>query len=202
MALCCYWAVFIKCYEWINYELRLLITDMRCMPYKELFCLRPSRVISSYTTSKWTTLWLLDNLQQSILQCFLIIISMIALLMKRNLNETEKIHDWYGDWLWKHLIEIYEMNLLILSQISMTPPLILGKDKWFHPTLYWSCNYLSMLGLKINLVSKRGSRWSTIHDHNALNTPPYLWHFNVWSGATFGEIPSSISKKASWLKNT
>ena len=30
----------------------------------------------------------------------------------------------------------------------------LGMDKWFHPTLYWACDYLSMLGLKLNHVSK------------------------------------------------
>ena len=24
-----------------------------------------------------------------------------------------------------------------------------GMDKWFHPTLYWVCGYLSMLGLKL-----------------------------------------------------
>ena len=37
-------------------------------------------------------------------------------------------------------------------------------DKLFHPTLYNGCNYLSMLGLKLNHVSKRGplcsSPWS------------------------------------------
>ena len=45
----------------------------------------------------------------------------------------------------------------------------LGMDKLFHPTLYWSCDYLSVLGLKLNHVSKRGPRcilrphwwWST-----------------------------------------
>ena len=30
----------------------------------------------------------------------------------------------------------------------------LGMDKQFHPMLYHGCNYLSMLGLKWNLVSK------------------------------------------------
>ena len=29
-------------------------------------------------------------------------------------------------------------------------------DKWFDPTLYWACDYLSMLGLKLTHVSKRG----------------------------------------------
>ena len=32
----------------------------------------------------------------------------------------------------------------------------LGMDKLFYPTLYNGCNYLSMLGLKSNHVSKRG----------------------------------------------
>ena len=36
---------------------------------------------------------------------------------------------------------------------------VLGMDKLFHPTLYKACDYLSMLGLKFNHVSK-GGRWS------------------------------------------
>ena len=32
-------------------------------------------------------------------------------------------------------------------------------DKKFHPTLYRACDYLSMLGLKLNHVSKRGPWW-------------------------------------------
>ena len=35
-------------------------------------------------------------------------------------------------------------------------------DEWFHPTVYNGCNYLSMLGLKLNHVSKRGSRYNNI----------------------------------------
>ena len=31
-------------------------------------------------------------------------------------------------------------------------------NKWLHPTLYNGCNYLSMLGLKLNHVSKSGPR--------------------------------------------
>ena len=40
----------------------------------------------------------------------------------------------------------------------------LGMDQWFHPTLYWACNYLSMLGLKLIHVSKLGPR-SIAVDH-------------------------------------
>ena len=33
------------------------------------------------------------------------------------------------------------------GQTSTVQPLkLLGMDKWFHPTLYWTCDYLSMLG--------------------------------------------------------
>ena len=32
----------------------------------------------------------------------------------------------------------------------------LGMDKYFHPTLYNGCSYLSMLWLKLNHVSKKG----------------------------------------------
>ena len=39
----------------------------------------------------------------------------------------------------------------------------LGMDKYLHTTLYNGCNYLSMLGLKLNHVSKRGpcGLWAT-----------------------------------------
>ena len=40
----------------------------------------------------------------------------------------------------------------------------LGIDKQFHPTIYDWCNYLSMLGLKLFHVSKRGHRG------------PFYWH--------------------------
>ena len=33
-------------------------------------------------------------------------------------------------------------------------------DKWFHLTLYNGCNYISMLGLKLNHVSKSGPRYN------------------------------------------
>ena len=37
--------------------------------------------------------------------------------------------------------------------------------KKFHPTLYWARNYLSILGLKLNPVSKKMAprRWMAVH---------------------------------------
>ena len=38
----------------------------------------------------------------------------------------------------------------------------LGMDKWFHPTHYWACDYLSMLGLKLIHVIKRCPWYSQV----------------------------------------
>ena len=52
-------------------------------------------------------------------------------------------------------------------------------DKWFHPTLYNGCNYLSMLGLKLNHVSKRGpwvdSCYSITHTLQGLKCTYISW---------------------------
>ena len=50
-------------------------------------------------------------------------------------------------------IIICGMKSFIHSKNSMGPPM-----KKFHPTLYQACNYLSMLGLKLNHLCKWGYR--------------------------------------------
>ena len=52
---------------------------------------------------------------------------------------------------------------------------ILGMDKLFHPTVYNECNYLSMLGLKLNHVSKRGP-WCPFGLNSCLSTRRFLEH--------------------------
>ena len=39
-------------------------------------------------------------------------------------------------------------NYLSIAKLQRLHRWSLGMDKWFHPTLYNECNYLSMLGLK------------------------------------------------------
>ena len=51
-------------------------------------------------------------------------------------------------------------NYLSIPKLQRCNRWSLGMDKWFHTTLYNGCNYLSMLGLKLNHVSKRGRRKS------------------------------------------
>ena len=53
---------------------------------------------------------------------------------------------------------------------------VLEWDRWFHPTLYNGCNYLSMLGLKLNHVSKRGPRC------------PSTWHCKPSAGAVLSNF--------------
>ena len=87
----------------------------------------------------------------------------------------------------------HAMTLFIHSQTSTVASLKFGMGKLFHPTLYNGCNYLSILGLKLNHVSKRGYwcqswfSWTTVevviwmsdyisqgnYDHNCLSMPWY-----------------------------
>ena len=53
-------------------------------------------------------------------------------------------------------------NYLSIPKLQRLHRWSLGMDKSFHPMHYNGCNYLSMLGLKLNHVSKRGPRWSVM----------------------------------------
>ena len=47
-------------------------------------------------------------------------------------------------------------NYLSIPKLQRLHRWSLGMDKYFHLTLYRACDYLCMLGLKLNHVSKRG----------------------------------------------
>ena len=51
-----------------------------------------------------------------------------------------------------------EWNNLSIPKLQRCNRWSLGMHKWFPPTLYWVCDYLSMMGLKLIHVSKRGPR--------------------------------------------
>ena len=48
-----------------------------------------------------------------------------------------------------HILSKCGMKLLNHSETEMATPLNLGFNKWFHPTLYNRCNYLSVVGVKL-----------------------------------------------------
>ena len=50
-------------------------------------------------------------------------------------------------------------NYLSIPKLQRCNRWSLAMDKSFRPTLYWACDYLSMLGFKLNHVSKRGPSW-------------------------------------------
>ena len=60
---------------------------------------------------------------------------------------------------WYHIIMVSWVLCWPVGEI-LIPEMLqsLGMDKYFHPTLYNGCNYLSMMVLKLNRVSKRGPR--------------------------------------------
>ena len=68
-------------------------------------------------------------------------------------------------------------NYLSIPKLQRCNRWSLGMDKQFHPTLFWARNYLSMLGLKLNHVSKRGHSKATpknvhmdwLYDHIKIN---------------------------------
>ena len=49
-------------------------------------------------------------------------------------------------------------NIRVIRGLYCTYPLLIEWIDKVHPTLYNGCNYLSMLGLKLDHVSERGPR--------------------------------------------
>ena len=64
----------------------------------------------------------------------------------------------------------------------------LGMDKLFHPTLYNGRNYMSMLGLKLIHVSKKGPGINKGHSILCYR----VWFFGSKAGFTFAAVPHAI----------
>ena len=58
-------------------------------------------------------------------------------------------------------------NYLSTHELQKCSRWSLGMDKWSHPTLYWVCDYLSMLGYMCHLTSGREQQSCSIK----------LWYF-------------------------
>ena len=65
-----------------------------------------------------------------------------------------------------HALLCVGWNYLFIPKLQRWHRWSLGMDKWLHPILYNGCDYLSMLGFKLNHVSKRCPRWQHGHDVN------------------------------------
>ena len=80
-------------------------------------------------------------------------------------------------------------NYLSIPKLQRLHRWSLGMDKYFHPTLYNGCNYLSMLGLKLNHVSKWGSKSAK-------------WDNFDWTRATLNILMQSLKYKAPCITRT
>ena len=80
-------------------------------------------------------------------------------------------------------------NYLSIRQLQRLRRWSLGMNKWFHPTFYNGC-HLSMLGFKLNHISKRGPRqsvYSWIHVLY-LTCPSGALHWH-WGNHTIAPVP-------------
>ena len=66
-----------------------------------------------------------------------------------------------------------EWNYLSIPKLQRLHRWSLGMDKLFHPTLHNGCDYISMLGLKLTHVSKRGY-WRLLKYRIYLRNPKVL----------------------------
>ena len=72
-------------------------------------------------------------------------------------------------------------NYLYIPKLQRCNRWSLGMDKLFHPIFYNGCNCLSMLGLKLNHVSKRGHRGDSFGTKQAIGKPwPTFHQFPHW----------------------
>ena len=74
----------------------------------------------------------------------------------------------------------------------------LGMDKQFHPTFYNGCNYLSMLGLKLNHVSKRGPRPQCLKSVNVQS--PLIISFGTLT-FIIGKLSIMLTLRPDWLRH-
>ena len=65
-------------------------------------------------------------------------------------------------------------NYLSIPKLQRLHRWSLGMDKQFHPIFYNGCNYLSMLGLKLNHASKSG-QWMIWNLNRPISMAPKRW---------------------------
>ena len=91
-------------------------------------------------------------------------------------------------------------NKLSIPKLQRLHHWSLGMDKSFRPTLYNGCNHLSMLGLKLNHVSKSGPSGSKSNNENYLSKVHVYQKKMATSPQTISSIAARVSVMAlSWL---
>ena len=105
-------------------------------------------------------------------------------------------------------------NYLSIPKLQQLHRQCLGMDKLFHPTFHNGCNYLSLLGFKFNLVSRRSHRRYVyeyakslrFNAHTGLVLQKYIHPYNqfvfdvMYRYALYNDIPTSIQSVWQYLK--
>ena len=86
-------------------------------------------------------------------------------------------------------------NYLSIPKLQRFHRWILGMDK-----LYNGCNYFSMLGLKLNHVSKRG-HWSQCCTYFLQRLSGYQWYAFVHQVMSFNSSPPSAAYMRRWTRS-
>ena len=73
----------------------------------------------------------------------------------------------------------------------------LGMNKWFHPTLFNQCNYISMLGFKLIHLNKRGPRLINCMRKIIMITPSHDYTNKV----ILMDIVSGLNQMATWWRH-
>ena len=101
-------------------------------------------------------------------------------------------------------------NYLSIPKLQRLHRWSLGMDRQFHSTLYNGCYYLSMLGLKLNHVSKRGHRSPEISKLREkrlyMSNRPVIWqtlrqHYHLENNCQFVKLQSDtiyVAKNLVW----
>ena len=88
---------------------------------------------------------------------------------------------------WFHPLLSVGWNFLSIHKLHWCNRWSLWMDKKFLPTLYWTCDYVSMLGLKSNHVSKNQLCCQIICQQSIFSLPVICCHHVFMSSITWGD---------------
>ena len=128
------------------------------------------------------------------------------LTAKRAIHQINKYHIREKTTFLMHRNASYKLSYYIhyevMGEITYPFQTVMILDEQFCPTLYWACDYLSMLGLKLSHVCKQGP-WSYISDNNLSKLQPVVvyWHASSLISAALDDMVLQIQglQKSYWL---
>ena len=88
---------------------------------------------------------------------------------------------------WVHSLWSVGSNYLSIPKLQRCNRLSLGKDKQFHPILFWPCDYLAMLRFKLTHVRKMKYSWIA-NNTTTVYGDVYIIHWGFVTHACFSKL--------------